>query len=117
MITAQELIAAAKAEGNCLNAEEAATKVLEPGVLLVDIREPAEHEAAAVPIAVHIPRGILEFKITEACADPTQEIVLHCGGGGRASLAAQSLKSMGYENVYIVNAPFDVFAETFKAKS
>ncbi len=113
MTTAQELITAAKAAGNCLTAEQAAARAHESGVLVLDIREPAEHEASAIPVAVHIPRGVLEFKITEACDDKSREIVIHCGGGGRASLAAQSLKSMGYENVHIVDAPFTDFAAAF----
>ena len=113
MSTVQDLITAAKADLNCLDANDAAKKAHEPGVVLVDLREPAEHEAAAVPVAVHIPRGVLEFKIAEACEDKSVEILLHCGGGGRASLAAQSLKSLGYENVSIVNAKFEDFLEAY----
>lgn len=113
MSTAQELIAAAKAVGNCLTAEEAAARAHDSNVLVLDIREPAEHEAAAVPVAVHIPRGVLEFKIAEACEDKSREILVHCGGGGRASLASESLKSMGYDNVHIVDAKFEDFAAAF----
>jgi len=31
----------------------------------------------------------------------------HCGGGGRASLAALTLKQMGYKNVYAITATYD----------
>ena len=48
MATTQDLIAAAKTAGNCLNAEEAAAKAHKESVLVLDIREPVEHEAAAV---------------------------------------------------------------------
>ena len=113
MTTTQDLIAAAKAAGNCLNAEEAAAKAHKEGVLVLDIREPAEHEAAAVPVAVHIPRGLLEYKISEACDDKSQEIAVHCGGGGRAALAAQTLTILGYENVYIVDAKFEDFLAAY----
>ena len=115
MTSVQDLISAAKQSVDCLSAEDSAKKAHEADVLLVDLREPAEHEAGAVPVAVHIPRGVLEFKIGDVCTDMSQEILLHCGGGGRASLAAQSLKSMGYENVSIVVAPFADFAEAFDA--
>lgn len=116
MTTAQELVAAAKAAGKCLNAEEAAVRAHDADVLLLDIREPAECETAMVPVAVRIPRGVLEFKIAEACEDKTQEIVIHCAGGGRAALAAQSLNSMGYNNVYIVDAQFEDFAAAFASQ-
>ena len=115
MTTAQDLITAAKADGSCLSAEEAALKAHDPSVLVIDIREPDEHAAAAIPVAVHIPRGVLEFKISEAYNDKTREIIVHCGGGGRASLASQSLKSMGYDNVHIVSAKSEDFAAAFDA--
>ncbi len=113
MSTVQDLINAAKTEFTCLDAEAAATKAHEEDVLLIDLREPAENDAAAVPVAVHIPRGVLEFKIAEACEDKSAEILLHCGGGGRASLAAQSLKSLGYQNISIVNAKFEDFLSAY----
>lgn len=113
MTTAQELVAAAKAAGKCLNAEEAAARAKDPDVLLLDIRELAEYQKAAIAVAVHIPRGVLEFKIAEVCDGKAREIVIHCAGGGRASLAAQSLNNMGYNNVYIVDAQFEDFAAAF----
>jgi rhodanese-related sulfurtransferase len=113
MSTTKELIAAAKAVGSCLNAEEAAARAHDSNVLVLDIRETAEHEQDAIPNVVHIPRGVLEFKISEICEDKAREILLHCGGGGRASLAAQSLASLGYENVHIVDARFEDFAAAY----
>ena len=113
MLSVQELIAEAKSDVNCLTKEESATLAKQDGVLVVDLREPAEHEESALPIAVHLPRGVLEFKIGDASTGLDQEILLHCGGGGRASLAALSLQKMGYNNVSIVNAPFSEFLEEY----
>lgn len=107
MQTAQDLVASAKRAGSCLSAKQAAERVKNPNTLLLDIREPAECESGVVPAAVQVPRGVLEFKINEICVDPDREILLHCAGGGRASLASQTLKSMGYTNVHIVDAQFD----------
>ena len=113
MNTAHELVAAAKATESCLTAEEAAARAHDTDVLVLDIRETAEHESGAISNVVHIPRGVLEFKIAEICEDKTREILLHCAGGGRASLAAQSLKSLGYDNVHIVDAKFEDFAAAY----
>src|SRR5690606_25199959 len=101
MPTLQEMIAAARTGIQCLNKEEAAARAVQEGVLVVDVREPDEHAQGAVPGAVNIPRGVLEFKIAEHCPDNTRTILIHCGGGGRASLAAESLKKLGYENVCV----------------
>ncbi len=114
MTTVQDLIAVAKAGGNCLTAEEAAIRACLEDVLVLDVREPAERETVAVQVAVHIPRGLLEYKITEVCEDRTREIIVHCAAGGRASLAAQSLTSLGYENVYIVDAKVEEFIAAFE---
>lgn len=117
MKSAQDLITVAKAEVTCLSAEAAAGRAHDNQVLLVDLREPDEHNKSAVPVAVHISRGVLEFKIAEQAAESDKEILLHCGGGGRASLAAQSLRSMGYTNVSIVDAKFEDFAAAFENHS
>ncbi len=65
---------------------------------LVDVREPADHAAGAIPGAVNIPRGELELKIDQVTSDKEKTIVLYCGGGSRSALAAQSLKKMGFRN-------------------
>jgi phage shock protein E len=95
-----ELITTYKETIACCNAEEAAHQIkTESTLVLVDVRETAEFEAAAVPGAVNIPRGFLEFKIAESCPDAEQPILIHCKTGGRAVLAAKTLSEMGYKNV------------------
>lgn len=74
--------------------------------LLIDVRETGEHTDAAVGGFINIPRGILEMRIGDLCQDPQRCIILHCGTGGRAALAAQSLEKMGYKNVHLINASF-----------
>ncbi|WP_369600224.1 rhodanese-like domain-containing protein [Hahella sp. SMD15-11] len=104
-----ELVAEAKRHCTCLSLEEAEQWVREtPGVLLVDVREPAEHAAGAIQGFINIPRGVLEMKLPELCPHPDHPILLHCATGGRAALSAAALKAMGYRQVHIIDAPFDV---------
>ena len=107
MATVEELIFAAQQEVKCINADEAAKIALNGEVIIIDVREPKEHEKAALPSAINIPRGVLEYKISDVCTDKATPIMVHCGGGGRASLAAQSLSNLGYENIYAILAKFD----------
>jgi len=84
-------------------AQEMAAK----GALIVDVRDGTEVAATGKAAgAVHIPRGVLEFK-----ADPEspgfdknfskdKTIILHCASGGRAALAGKLLKDFGYDKVY-----------------
>ncbi|MFT5607771.1 MAG: phage shock protein E, partial [Parvicella sp.] len=48
-----------------------------------------------------------EMKIEKLCVQSDALILTHCGGGGRASLAAQSLQKMGYTNVHAITAKYD----------
>lgn len=109
--TASDLVAEAKAAIETCTVDAAAARI-KAGALLLDVREPAEYEAGAISGAQNLPRGLLEAKIAEVCADPTREIVIHCASGGRAALAAQTLGVMGYENVVSVDG---LFADLMKA--
>lgn len=66
---------------------------------LVDVREPDEVAQGAIPGAVSVPRGVLEYKIDGVTTDKNAPIVCYCGGGGRSALAASNLKKMGFKNV------------------
>ena len=94
-ISVSELISRAKAAVRCISAEEAAQLIqTKSEVLLLDVREPKEHAEGSIPGSVNIPRGLLEMKIEGVCSGPDQPILVHCAGGGRAALAAQSLQDM-----------------------
>ena len=69
------------------------------GVTVLDVREPDEYEAGHIPGAKPLPRGLLEYRAAEELPDTDARIVVHCALGGRGSLAAKSLKEMGYTNV------------------
>ncbi|ALO35256.1 hypothetical protein CMT41_11390 [Colwellia sp. MT41] len=78
--------------------------------LIIDLREAVELENGLLPGAVHIPRGVLEMRITSLVrvADTKeplltlaqQNIYLYCQSGARSALAAQSLAKMGFDKVY-----------------
>jgi rhodanese-related sulfurtransferase len=105
-VTAKQLLEAANAAVPKISGKEAQEMVAN-GALLVDVRDGTEVAATGKAAgALHIPRGLLEFK-----ADPTaptadrnfaldRPVILHCGSGGRAALAGKLLKDMGYEKVY-----------------
>jgi rhodanese-related sulfurtransferase len=104
--TAKDLVGEAKAQVENLSPEQVADELSQENVLLVDLRDGEElREHGRIPQAVHIPRGMLEFR-----ADPTspyhreelrpeRRIILHCASGGRSALGAKTLQEMGYRNV------------------
>lgn len=68
--------------------------------VLIDVREGDEFRAGHLPGARGIGRGVLEYHIADEVPDTNTEIVLYCRGGNRSALAADSLRVMGYTNVY-----------------
>jgi len=92
----------------------------EPAILaadvLVDVREADEFAFGHVPGAVHISRGMLEFKFSANPALQSRDlgIVLYCKTSGRAALAALALQEMGYLNVKSIIGGFDAWAAAGK---
>jgi rhodanese-related sulfurtransferase len=66
---------------------------------LIDVREDNEWNEAHAKDAEHLGKGIIERDIETFAPDKASELILYCGGGYRAALAADSLQRMGYTNV------------------
>ncbi|MGL3805034.1 molybdopterin-synthase adenylyltransferase MoeB [Paeniglutamicibacter sp. R2-26] len=65
--------------------------------LLVDVREPGEHEIVAIPGSVLAPRGaVLSGEITLPAG---REIILHCKSGARSAEVLRYLRREGYPAV------------------
>jgi len=69
------------------------------GLLLLDVREKDAYEAGHIPTAIHIPRGQLELRVNSMLKDPAQRIVCYCELGIISTLAAATLKEMGFDRV------------------
>ena len=66
---------------------------------LIDVREDNEWNEAHAKGAEHLGKGIIERDIEKFAPDKASALILYCGGGYRAALAADSLQRMGYTNV------------------
>ena len=115
MKTAHDLVAAAKArvqEISVLDADQA----IGEADLLLDVREADEYAAGHLSGAVHISRGMLEFKLSAnpALQPRDLKIVLYCKTSGRAALSAVALHEMGYLNVQSLAGGFDAWVSAGK---
>ena len=109
--TVPELVSEAREGLRCLDAASALQEIKENNGTIIDVRELVEVNNLAAPRSVHIPRGVLEMKITEVIPDENHPIYLHCATGGRATLAAQQLVKMGYRQVAVVTCAIDAVKE------
>eukprot|EP00494_Astrolonche_serrata_P005226 UN05242 len=86
---ADELIREAQQHINCVDARTAHELFNQNAdALIVDVREAANADESKLSRSINISRGLLEMKLPKECEDPDRLILTHCGGGGRASLAA-----------------------------
>ena len=110
MKTAHDLVAAAKARVAEISVAHADQAIREADVL-VDVREADEFAAGHLPGAVHVSRGMLEFRFQAMPALQARDIkiVLYCKTSGRAALAGAALLDMGYLNVQNIAGGFDAW--------
>jgi glyoxylase-like metal-dependent hydrolase (beta-lactamase superfamily II)/rhodanese-related sulfurtransferase len=66
------------------------------GLVVLDIRERDAYDAGHIPGARHVPRGQLELRIDQVLPDPTVRVVTCCEFGKISTLAADTLRTMGY---------------------
>jgi rhodanese-related sulfurtransferase len=102
-----ELVAAANAVVPRITPAQAQELLAKGNAVLVDVREAAEvQQSGKAAGAVHVPRGLLEFVADPKSPkhdphfDTGKQVILYCAAGGRAALAGQALKEMGYGEVY-----------------
>ena len=67
--------------------------------LVLDVREHEAFAAGHIPGALHLPRGQLELRVDRQLPDPGRRIVVCCGDGEMAILAAATLRELGFINV------------------
>jgi molybdopterin/thiamine biosynthesis adenylyltransferase/rhodanese-related sulfurtransferase len=103
--TPRDLLNAAKAEIHEIDPRDVASRL--DHFTLLDVREPDEHEQGAVPGAVHIPRGNLEFSVESRLTDKHAPIAVYCAGGVRSAFATKTLQDLGYTDVVSIAGGFN----------
>lgn len=65
-------------------------------LVVLDVRERDAFAAGHVPGARHLPRGQLELRVNDELVDPTTRIVTICEFGKISTLAAATLRELGF---------------------
>ncbi len=65
-------------------------------LLVLDVRELDAYRAAHIPGARHLPRGQLELRVNDELPDPLARIVTVCEVGKISTLAAATLRELGF---------------------
>ncbi|HUC36402.1 MAG TPA: molybdopterin-synthase adenylyltransferase MoeB [Acidimicrobiales bacterium] len=105
MATARELLSQAKSSVREVQGEDVEPRLGE--VVLLDVREADEYEQGALPGAIHVPRGYLEFQVEGRIPDKSAPVVVYCAAGSRSAFAAKTLADLGYEDVVSLAGGFN----------
>jgi glyoxylase-like metal-dependent hydrolase (beta-lactamase superfamily II) len=83
----------------------------DPDLLVLDVRERSSFDEAHIPGAMHIPRGLLELRVDATLPDPTARVLAYCDFGKISTLAAATLRSMGYTRAVALDGGMKAWIE------
>ena len=90
-----------------LSYDESVDLINNTQTVIIDVREESEvYNLGVIKNAIHIPRGLIEFKLlpnspnNPVLINDDTNILVYCAGGYRSALAAKSLLDLGFKNVY-----------------
>jgi rhodanese-related sulfurtransferase len=115
--TIDELLEAARARLDRLDAV-AARAAAEAGALIVDTRcAEARHASGVIPGSVHVPLSVLYWRLDptsghddKALSDRDRRIILVCADGYSSSLAAATLRDLGFSRATDLAGGFNGWA-------
>jgi glyoxylase-like metal-dependent hydrolase (beta-lactamase superfamily II)/rhodanese-related sulfurtransferase len=80
-------------------------------LVVLDLRESDAFRAGHIPGAKHLPRGQLELRVNSELPDPTVRILTCCEFGKISTLAAATLRELGYLRVAALDGGISAWRE------
>jgi adenylyltransferase/sulfurtransferase len=80
-------------------------------LVLVDVREPAEHAESRIEGARLVPLGQLEARLAELAAHREGLVVVHCKSGARSRRACALLQERGFRDVRSLRGGIEAWAD------
>lgn len=81
------------------------------GLVLLDVRDGQSFRAGHLPGARNIPRGELELRADRELLDPTARVLTYCQFGKVSTLAAHTLRLMGYLRAVAMDGGLDAWTK------
>ncbi|HUJ60343.1 MAG TPA: rhodanese-like domain-containing protein [Kofleriaceae bacterium] len=107
--TVTQLLAEASREIAFVAMDEVAARLGKGEFVLLDVREREAFDAGHLPGARHLPRGQLELRVDKELPDPTARILTYCQLGKISTLAAATLRAMGYTRAVALDGGYEAW--------
>jgi glyoxylase-like metal-dependent hydrolase (beta-lactamase superfamily II)/rhodanese-related sulfurtransferase len=111
--TVKQLITEAAREIGFMSMDEVKRRIDggDRSLVLLDVREPGAFRARHLPGARNIPRGELELRADRDLPDPTTRILTYCQLGKVSTLAAHTLRTMGYQRTDALDGGLEAWVQ------
>lgn len=109
--SAADMVAAARARIDEIDAVDLVLMQDDPNVVIVDIRDIRERQrTGAITGSIHAPRGMIEFWVDpdspyhkDVFAQAGKRYVFHCASGWRSALTVATLQDMGFDAAHLTD--------------
>jgi glyoxylase-like metal-dependent hydrolase (beta-lactamase superfamily II)/rhodanese-related sulfurtransferase len=105
--TVAQLIAEASREVSFMAMDEVASRLDRGDLVLLDVREKEAFDRGHLPGARHLPRGQLELRVDKELPDPNARILTYCQLGRISTLAAATLRTMGFQRAVALDGGYE----------
>jgi glyoxylase-like metal-dependent hydrolase (beta-lactamase superfamily II) len=111
--TVHQLIAEASRAITFVSMEEAERQIQrgDPSLVVLDVREREAFRQGHLPGARNVPRGELELRANQELPDPTARILVYCQFGKISTLAAQTLRVLGFTRSVALDGGFEAWTQ------
>ncbi|MGH8110630.1 MAG: MBL fold metallo-hydrolase [Rhodanobacteraceae bacterium] len=90
---------------------KARVEAVENDLIVLDVREREAYEGGHIPGARLLPRGQLELRVNQELPDPTRRILACCELGKVSTLAAATLREMGFQHAVALDGGMKAWRE------
>ncbi|HEY4210967.1 MAG TPA: MBL fold metallo-hydrolase [Steroidobacteraceae bacterium] len=111
--TINQLLSEAASVVSFMSLDELKTRIdaKDPDLVVLDVREKDAFAAGHVPGARLLPRGQLELRVNEELPDPTLRILAVCEFGRISTLAAATLRQVGFQRAIALDGGMKAWRE------
>ena len=78
---------------------------------ILDVRERDAFERSHIPKARLLPRGQLELRVNDELPDPTRRVLVYCELGQISTLAAATLRELGFQRAVALDGGMRAWSE------